>query len=218
MPYKVNVFCARRSVFFFILFIIWKLTFLLRAFCPWEENDSQVFLASKWHYLLLSFIMFYSSALVAERRKQSGNLRGCSEDEISSPSSGQQVIWWKRNPQRVLAHSPVQITAIFIACGKAMFHLRFTESCSVVLWVNTFGRVGKPAPYLAPAGGRSSFLQGWLWDIGGVQMFWKQLYIKSEPASLLLSFCFRTIHAPRFHEFRHSLCIYTRNRDSGVST
>lgn len=60
--------------------------FLLRAFCPWEENDSQVFFASKWHYLLLSLINFYSSALVAERRKQSGNLRGCSEDEISSPS------------------------------------------------------------------------------------------------------------------------------------
>lgn len=89
MPYKVDVFCARRTIFL-ILFIIWKLTFFIESICPWEENDSPVFLASKWHYLLLSPFIFYSSALVAEHRKQSGNLRGCSE--IFSLSSGHQVI------------------------------------------------------------------------------------------------------------------------------
>lgn len=87
MPYKVDVFCARRTRFL-ILFIYLEVDFfvLLRAFCPWEENDSQVFLASKWHCPLLSFVIFHSSALVAEWRKQSGNLRGCAEDTISSPA------------------------------------------------------------------------------------------------------------------------------------
>lgn len=79
--------------------------FFIERICLCEENDSQVFLTSKWHYFPLPRVVFYSSALKAGHRKQNRNLRGYWEDknlpfpsqQASEPGDGNIIL---RNRQR----------------------------------------------------------------------------------------------------------------------
>lgn len=46
----------------------------------------------------------------------------------------------------------------------------------------------------------------------------KPLWDRLAPLLSFFFFCFGLIYTPRFREFRHSLCIYTRNTNSGITT
>lgn len=117
----------------------------------------------------------------------------------------------------------LSIKAVLIIQGNLSCYLEIIYSCRITGWAfKICGRMQKlPIPQLKNHVHRIKILSSQRVDV----LPWRLAVLTTAvhgatmrlPRSVSF-FLFWIVYTPRFHEFRHSLCIYTRNTDSSITT